>query len=125
MGSSLVKAITVCSVFVCTIVSADLAQAQRPGDTGFYIGAGLGYGKANIKSDSPDFDSVSEESGVASFRVGWFLRENIAIGLESIHWRKTTTVENVSGDVTFTASSAGRSSCPGDSASPRRSNIRT
>lgn len=76
------------------------ASALEPHDrTGFFIGFGLGGGYAAWDWVEESDDDPGEGSGVAQFRIGGAVQENLLLGFEGSSWVKDYEVEFLGDDV--------------------------
>lgn len=83
-----------------SVVGASDALATKPHDRGgFFIGFGLGIGVAGWEWAFESDDDPSEGSGVAQFRLGGALRDNLVLGLELSSWVKNWDLESGALDV--------------------------
>ncbi len=81
--------IRVSSVIVFLFLAAQPARAElHPhARTGFYLGLGVGFGNAGADVTLVE-DLDRESGGTGSFRIGWMVREDLALGLESTLWMR-------------------------------------
>lgn len=97
-------------VVVALLLGATSAGATKPHDRGgFFIGFGLGVGAAGWDWANDLDDEPGEGSGVAQFRLGGALRDNLVLGFELSSWVKKWELQSGSldvGDVTANFSAA-------------------
>lgn len=98
-------------LLLALIATPALAGEWPHAREGWTIGLNLGGGSAEAKFDS-DAEVVSTDrtgGGAGNFRVGYAVRPDLVIGLESSAWVRTETAEIVSDevDVTTTVSVVG------------------
>ncbi|MBZ0269919.1 autotransporter outer membrane beta-barrel domain-containing protein [bacterium] len=95
---TLAALVLVTGLVATTAVAGDYAHERN----GFMIGFGLGAGSLGIE-DAGD----RETSGIGDFRIGYAVRPDVVLHLESNGWtKKYTDVLLGAGDVTVTSSSA-------------------
>ena len=70
-----------------TVLFHSAVQAYPQTRQGFYFGLGLGTGSADLGSGTANSTRLSGSAG--SFRFGFTLNPNIALGLESNSWLKS------------------------------------
>jgi hypothetical protein len=76
-------------LILCLLLAFQPARAERyPHErTGFYLGLGVGFGNAG--ADVTIVEDLDRESGgTGNFRIGWMVRDDLALGLESTLWKR-------------------------------------
>jgi hypothetical protein len=101
----MVKRLPAAAIAAFVLLLASAARAEWPHDrTGFMIGFNLGYGNAGIDVEGADTDR--EGSGAGNLRLGWAVRPDLVLGLETSAWTKTYEDAISSIDLTWTFANA-------------------
>lgn len=87
MRSSSVICLSLIIIFFSVTAQPVRGELQPHARTGLYLGVGAGYGNAGANVTLVD-ELDRESGGTASFRIGWMVREDLAVGVESTLWTR-------------------------------------